>query len=126
MHLTICPALFKCFTNIYFFNSYKNCFYYVNFPEAETEVQRDKVLNQGHTASKWQSWDSNSGSLAPEFYAALSMDSLIHLVIHSFIHSCIQYVIAEVIICARPWSRMIHKTRPSLCPHGVHSPGGRY
>lgn len=35
----MCPALFKCFTNICLFNSHNDCFYHLSFPEVETEAQ---------------------------------------------------------------------------------------
>jgi hypothetical protein len=83
------------------------------FPDVETEAQRD--LNNLTKATMLMSGRPGiqTHSLTAEFSAASSA------VIHSFMHSMCNY---RGHICRRTRGRMIYKTRPSLCPHGVHSP----
>lgn len=44
----------------------KSKYYYLHFGDGKVETQGIKSLAQEYKAQSWQSWDLNSGSLAPE------------------------------------------------------------
>lgn len=44
-------------------------YYCPHFKEEETEAQRDELSAHSHPAGKWQSWDSDTRSQAPESHA---------------------------------------------------------
>lgn len=63
--LNIGKCLFNALALLFLkFNNQNSKCYFLHFIDGEIEAHWDVIIAQGHGASKWQTWDSNSGPSA--------------------------------------------------------------